>query len=82
MQHYWQDIDGTEVLINSNDGKTPLAYINKENSTYFLKVPYLKISIDIKDVAHAMEFKSLSEAKDAAEREIQRRINEFISPAN
>ena len=82
MQNDWQKIDGTEVLINSNDGKTPLAYINEKDGTYYLKVPYIKINIDLKDISFALAFETLSEAKEAGEREVQQRIDEFVSPAN
>ena len=82
MIHNWQNIEGTIVLINSNDGSTPLAFINEVNGTFYLKVPYLKLNIDLKDTARAWEFSSLEEAKQVAEKEVQQRIDEFISPGN
>ena len=82
MIHDWQNIDGTLVLINSNDGKTPLAYINEIEGVFYLNVPYLKLNLDLKDTSSALKFMSLNDAKQSAEKEVQSRIDQFISPGN
>lgn len=82
MIHDWQNIDGTLVLINSNDGTTPLAYINEIEGVFYLSVPYLKLNVDLKDTSSALKFMSLNDAKQSAEREVQSRIDQFISPGN
>lgn len=82
MIHKWQKIDGTDVLMNSNDGRTPLAFINEADGMSHLKIPYLKSNIDLKDTTNALTFVSLIEAKQTAEDEVKRRIDEFVSPGN
>ena len=82
MKHSWQNIEGTEVLLNCYDGKTPLAYINCVNGAFIVNVPFSKINIDLKDISNGWRFETKSSAKRAAEKEVQRRIDEFISPGN
>lgn len=82
MKHYWKDLDGTLVFINSNDDVTALAWINQVDGKYLLKLPGLSWERDIKDTKNASSYESLGTAKKAAEDEVARRIAEFISPAN
>jgi hypothetical protein len=82
MRHKWQDIDGAEVLVNANDGKTPLAFINEVDGAYYLKIPTFHINLDLKDTDGASKYETMQQAKEAGEEEVQFRINQLTSPAN